>query len=176
MKKQILLIFFLIFSFSLICGCVSPSTTEEKETKHTAGTEINSRDLFAYSEMLNHTDEDVVAMLGKGEPSYQDEGNTLISTRLYQSNLLGFGGEAVLIYNEGEEPAVNEVLVTFNNGKYNEIMDALSQQLGDAVLADKRGTANADAKWQQNNVVYSLTSYEGNIMLGIWNDYGTPKE
>lgn len=171
-QRKIFIILTSIIALGFIlagCGSETGSEGEAKDpTSLTAGTEIDSGQLFTYGNILGQTDEEVIATLGEGEPAYirGDEAEA-ISARLYQKNILGFNGETVLDYDTGDPPRVEEVLITFSGATFGDVVDVITQQLGEVIMIERTEKENAEAVWAYEDITFDLTYYGGTLLLSI---------
>ncbi|MEG1497235.1 MAG: hypothetical protein RR219_07050 [Clostridiales bacterium] len=179
MKKNIVLLLLTLTTCVLLVGCNTQNmdkSSKNQETSFTAGTEIDSNQLLGYSSMLHYTDSEAIDAMGEGEATYQNNATAdVISARLYQNNVLGFTAETVLVYGGRDNPTVNEILITFAGAVFGDVVDAISQQLGDATTFKDDKNGNAEAQWQHKNTVFNLTTYNHKVMLGIWEDTTSEK-
>ncbi|MDO4541726.1 MAG: hypothetical protein Q4C00_02705 [Bacillota bacterium] len=171
MKKNSV-IFLLLILTAMAWGCRdSEGITEEPETSLTVTREIDTGQLLTYGDILGKSDEETVAILGEGEPAYlENNGTKVITARLYQKNVLGFNGETVLDYTGEEEPMVEEVLITFSGATFGDVVDVISQQIGEAAKVERTEEKNAAALWQYDNIFFDLTYYGGVLLLTIKKD------
>ena len=169
MRKRITVLL-IICTITLIgWSCAqTPKEPTEDETSLTTGWEIDSGQLLNYGNILGKNDEEVIALMGEGEAAYvRGDTEENISARLYQKNILGFNGETVLDFNNGENPVVEEVLITFSDTSFDDVVDVISQQLGEVTMIERTENNNGEALWLYDDIAFDLTYYGGTLLLTI---------
>lgn len=171
MNRQKTLFFTLLLLTCFLWGCNSGNQEQQAtDTSITTATEIDSGQLLTYGEILGATDPEVVNLLGEGEPGYvkgdESQGPT---GRLYKKSVLGFSGETVVDYNNAAPPTVGEVVITFSGATFGDVVDVISQQLGEVIMIERTAKNQAQAMWEYNDILFDLTYYGGALMLTIKN-------
>lgn len=171
MNRQNILFFTLLLLTCFLWGCSSGNPEQqEANTSIRTATEIDSGQLLTYGEVLGATDREVVNLLGEGEPGYvKGDASQKLSGRLYKKSVLGFSGETVVDYNSADPGTVEEVAITFTGATFGDVVDVISQQLGEVIMIERTAKNQAQAMWEYNDIIFDLTYYSGTLMLTIKN-------
>lgn len=148
----------------VVSGRNQPSGEGQGGTIFVEG-EIVAGEIKDYATCLGLNDNELIAKMGEGQLQQKNDGDhTTIDRRLYEDTLFGILGEATFLF--GEDKLISGVIFRFTDAAADDVIDLISQELGDAETVDHIGETTT-ALWRNDGVNYVLNEKDSAISLMI---------
>lgn len=144
-----------------------PTAPEKDSGSAHVDAEMIAGQMRDYALLIGVSDAELVERKGQGETSYQ-EGSKVLNARVYTETLFGILGEAAFVY--GDDGFVNEVVFNFFDSNAGDVINFISQELGDAESVEHNGESTA-ALWHLDGYAYQLYDEADIVYLIVSREY-----